>query len=264
MKNITLNIKGFWLGLVFVSLLSACETKTYQVQSMEGSVVDIDSTFDKYANPQMVDLLNKYKIELDRQMSVVIGEAVRTLTKDAPKYELVFFTSDVMKQFGDADIEGGVDLSFINVGGLRTALNKGAITVGSIFEIYSFDNVIVYVDLKGEYLSKIFDQFAETSPQGFSANVQLIIQDNKVASVLIDGQEIDENKNYKIITVDYLSEGNDGLDELRNASSIHRSNIFLRDMMINYIEQLTARGKKIDFPTEEERLIYRNYEDTEL
>ena len=264
MKNTTLNIKKIWCGLVFVVLLSSCTTKPYQIQSIEGSVVVIDSTFDKYANPEMIELLNMYRAELDRQMSVVIGEAARTLTKDAPKYELVFLTSDIMKLFGDLDIEGGVDLSFINTGGHRTSLNKGAITIGNTFEIYPFDNAIVYVDLKGEYLSKIFEQFAKISPQGFSSNVQLIIQDKKAVSVLINGQKIDENKSYKIITVDYLSEGNDGLEELKNASSIYRSNIFLRDMIISYVKQRTARGEKIDFPAEKERLIYKSHENTEL
>ena len=255
MKSITLNIKHFGLGLVFAALLSSCAVKTYQIQSIEGSAVEIDSNFDKHANPQMIELLDRYKVELDKQMSVVIGEAARTLTKTAPEYELVFLTSDAMKQFGDSNTAEGVDLSFVNVGGHRTALNKGVITVGSIYEIYSFDNALVYVDLKGEYLAKIFAQFAQTSPQGFSSNVQLTIQEGKVVSCLINGQQIDDNKIYKIITLDYLAEGNDGMDELKNASSVSLSGVLLRDMMINYVEQHATKGEKVDFFAKEERLI---------
>ncbi|MCL2649562.1 MAG: 5'-nucleotidase C-terminal domain-containing protein [Candidatus Azobacteroides sp.] len=256
MKSITSSIKNLCFGFVFVALLSSCAAKTYQIQSIKGSSVIIDSSFDKYANPQMVDLLNKYKIELDKQMSVVIGEASRTLTKEAPGYELTFLTSDVMKQFGDSNTTGGVDLAFMNVEGHRAALNKGIITIGSIFEIYSFDNALVYVDLKGEYLSEIFEQFAQTKPQGFSSNVQLIIQDKKVISVLINGEKIDNNKSYKIITLDYLAEGNDGMEGLKKASSVYLSGVLLRDMMIDYVKQCTARGEKVDFSAKEERLIY--------
>jgi 2',3'-cyclic-nucleotide 2'-phosphodiesterase (5'-nucleotidase family) len=149
-----------------------------------------------------------------------------------------------MKQYGDR--HGGVDLSFMNVEGHRAAMSEGEITVGSMFEIYSFENVLVYVDLRGEDLTGIFDRFAQTSPQGYSSNVELAIRDGKVESLSVDGKEIDPRKIYRIITLDYLAGGNDNMAGLKKATSVRQSGITLRDMMIDYVKQCTARGEKID------------------
>jgi 2',3'-cyclic-nucleotide 2'-phosphodiesterase (5'-nucleotidase family) len=42
-----------------------------------------------------------------------------------------------------------VDAAFINYGGIRSYIAKGEITVGKIYELMPFDNLIVLQDLKG-------------------------------------------------------------------------------------------------------------------
>ena len=80
---------------------------------------------------------------------------------------------------------------------------------------------------------------------GISSNVKLVISDRKTQSVTIDGKPIDNDKIYSIATLDYLADGNNGMDAFLNASEISDTGITLRDIMIDYVKEKTSEGKKL-------------------
>ena len=80
---------------------------------------------------------------------------------------------------------------------------------------------------------------------GISSNVKLVIENHKVKSVSIDGKPVDPDKIYKIVTLDYLAEGNNGMDALKNAVVSKNTGITLRDMMFDYVKEQTRQGKSI-------------------
>ena len=59
---------------------------------------------------------------------------------------------------------------------------------------------------------------------------------------MIDGKPLDENAIYKVVTVDYLAEGNDGMQALTQAANYNDLGFTLRYMMIEYIKKLTAEN----------------------
>jgi 2',3'-cyclic-nucleotide 2'-phosphodiesterase (5'-nucleotidase family) len=134
----------------------------------------------------------------------------------------------------------------MNVHGHRATMPKGAVTIGNLFEIYSFDNAITFIELKGSDLKKMFDAYARIGGAGISSNVKLIIEDKKVKNVTIDNKPIDNNKIYKIVTLDYLAEGNDNMSAFLNAISISNTGVTLRDIMIDWVKEQTRMGKEID------------------
>jgi 2',3'-cyclic-nucleotide 2'-phosphodiesterase (5'-nucleotidase family) len=54
-----------------------------------------------------------------------------------------------MKAYGDEHLPGRCRIAVMNVHGHRATMPKGEITIGNFYEIYSFDNTIVFLDLKG-------------------------------------------------------------------------------------------------------------------
>ena len=64
-------------------------------------------------------------------------------------------------------------------------------------------------------------------------------------NVTIDGKEIDENKVYKIVTLDYLADGNNGMEAFLDAVSTDNTGITLRDIMIDHVKEQTRSGNKL-------------------
>ena len=226
-------------------LLISCQSHPYRISSMSGSVVEMDSRFDANPDKKMEALVHHYKTELDREMNEVIGTSARVLDYGRPESLLTNFTSDVMKIYGDEHLSGGADVAIMNVNGHRANMPKGKITVGNLYEIYSFDNAITFLELKGTDLKKVFDSYAWIGGAGISSNVRLIIKERKVQSVTVDGKPIDENKVYTVSTLDYLADGNNDMDALRNALKTTNTGVTLRDVMIDHVKEQTRQGNEI-------------------
>jgi 2',3'-cyclic-nucleotide 2'-phosphodiesterase (5'-nucleotidase family) len=245
-------INSIVLFLVLVLLLNSCAKKQYVVKSVSGYLVEMNNSFDNHIDSEMLSLVEKYKAKLDAEMNEVIGEATLTLTKSGTQSVLATFTADAMQEYATG-LWGETDFAVINNGGLRTWLNQGSVTVGNLYEIYAFENCLVLLDLPGKAVKELFDAFAQNKIEGFSKNIRLVLNNKAVESLTIGGKPIDTEATYRVVTVDYLAEGNDGMEALTQATECTNSYIILRDAMIEYIRNLTAKNEKIH-ATPDERI----------
>lgn len=239
-----MNKQSIILTLAAILLIS-CKPQQYRIMHMQGTPVEMNSSFDIHPNTKMAAMVEKYKTQLDREMGEVIATSTQFMPYGTPESLLTNLTSDVMKAYGDEHLQGGADLAVMNVHGHRANLPEGKVTIGDMYEIYSFDNAISFLKLKGSDLKKIFNSYARMGGAGISSNVKLIIKDRKVQSVTVDGKPIDDNKIYSISTLDYLAEGNNGMDAFSDALERKDMGITLRDVMIDYVKEQTRQGKEI-------------------
>ena len=239
-----MNIRLIWVIALMISLFS-CKPQ-YQIVDMQGEIVEIDSTFDSNPNPNIQKLVLSYKTQLDSEMNIPIGTSSSLMDYRRPESLLTNLTSDVMKEYGDEHLPNGADIGVMNVHGHRATMPEGTVTIGNLFEIYSFDNTITFLDLKGSDLKKMFDAYARIGGAGISSNVKLVIEDRKVKSVTVDNKPIDNDKIYKIVTLDYLAEGNDNMNAFLNAISINNTGVTLRDIMIDWVKEQTRMGNEIE------------------
>lgn len=238
----------FSILLVATSLsLISCKPQRYQIVSMNAKIIEINESFDTNHgnNTELEELVNHHKEILDKQMNEVIGKSNNFMAYGYPESPLTNFTSDVMKAYGDKHLSTGADLAVMNVHGHRATMPQGSVTLGNLYEIYSFDNTVAFIKLKGDELNKIFDAYARMGGSGISSNVKLVINNKKVKSVTIDGKKIDKNKVYNIATLDYLADGNNGMDAFLNADEVEDTGITLRDVMIEYVKEQTQQGNKL-------------------
>lgn len=222
---------------------SARNSQEYAISSKEGKIVEMNSS--QGSHPEMQALVDKYKVVLDKEMDEVLGTSSQFMQKGRPESLLTNLTSDVMREYGDNYFDEGADVSIMNVNGHRATLPKGDITMRNLFEIYSFDNTIVFLELKGEDLMQIFEANARIGGAGLSSNVHLVVKDRKLVSAKLNGEPIDNNKTYNIATIDYLADGNDSMSALKNALSMNDTGVTLRDVMIDYVKEQTAQGESI-------------------
>ncbi|WP_294081011.1 5'-nucleotidase C-terminal domain-containing protein [Proteiniphilum sp. UBA5384] len=239
-----MQLKTIWIAITAIILLSC--NQQYRITEMSGTIVEMNSSFDADPDREMETLIESYKTELDREMNVVIGKSAQLMDYKRPESLLTNLTSDVMKAYGDEHLPEGADMGVMNVHGHRATLPAGDITIGNLYEIYSFDNTITFLDLKGSDLKKMFDAYARIGGAGISSNVKLIIEKNKVKSVTVDGKTIDKDKIYHIVTLDYLAEGNDNMSAFHNAVTSVNSGVTLRDVMIDWVQEQTRRGDEVE------------------
>lgn len=195
------------------------------------------------------ELLQPYQAGLTSKMGTVIGQAPETMKRDRPQSLLSNFTSDALRAYGSKIYGKEMDLSIMNFGGLRSDLDKGDVTIGTMFRIYPFENALSILEIKGEYLEKAIKAVAGKGLEGFSGSkVTLHKNGSKVEAtkILIGNKCIDPDRIYYVATIDYLAEGNDGLSALSYATKTTNTGILLRDMMTEWVTELTAEGKKIE------------------
>ena len=163
------------------------------------------------------------------------------------------FVSDGMRAQAKAKLGKPVTLAIMNSGGLRkNDIAAGDIRASDIFELLPFENALVALDVTGAQLTKIIEVATKDAQSG--ARVQFKYNDRDrpefISAKLIDEngneQEIDPNKIYTIVTIDYLVRLKSGAYSiLQEAKSNTPLNITLRDAVMNYVKSETAAGRTI-------------------
>jgi len=191
------------------------------------------------------ELVGRYKTLLDKEMNQVIGTSSENMTYGIPESLLTNLTSDVILRYTKSNLDKDCDIAIMNVNGHRSNLAKGDITLGNIYEIYSFENILTVIKIKGRDLLETFDSYAKMGGYGISSTATLLIRDKQLVDAKINGMPIDKDKIYTVVTLDYLAEGNDGMAPLKKAVQSIASGTTLRDVMLDYIKSETKEGHEI-------------------
>ncbi|MCD8193102.1 MAG: 5'-nucleotidase C-terminal domain-containing protein [Tannerellaceae bacterium] len=231
-------------------LLAGSCSSGYRINSVEGKYIQVTHT--ATPDPAAITLVDSYRNQLEGIINEVIGYATTDLVAGKPESSLTNFTSDVMLTL-DTRYTGGkpADFSLMNVNGHRAAIRKGDITVGDIYSTYPFENELIVLTLKGEQVQEVFEAYARMGGAGISSTVQLQIKDKKVSKALIHGQPVDPEQVYTVVTIDYLAEGNNGMQPLTKALSVTPVNRTLRDHMLDYVRNTAASGRQISATTDQ-------------
>ena len=233
----------FTIILSCILLFAACKTNTF-IADVEGRSIQMDNSLE--ADAAIEQLIQPYKVKLDATMNVRIGEVAKSLEKGRPESLLGNWVCDALHVQCEEYFEQQVDFTYTNNGGLRIpALNKGDVTIGNIFELMPFDNMMVVVELDYESLMKMINHFAAKGGEPISHHLKMIIEDGKPTNITINGKPIDKNRIYKMVTTDYIANGGDKLFFLKDRPTAHLQKLF-RDAVIEYIKAETAKGNILD------------------
>lgn len=238
-------MKLFFISIFFSALisLSGCHHKVLVSNVAESHYVinknEIDSTIYKAITP--------YKKAHDEQMYAVIAHA-----------EDAFIKADLESTLGNIFCDGvlyetkkllgkdsaNVNVAIFNKGGLRNSLPKGDITIGNIFELMPFDNEVVLLKLSGSQFKDMLDKIIEKGgiPVG---GLRMEIKGTTPTNVTVNGKPFDVTNDYWVVTSDYLANGGDSYNFFKNAKERKIMNALLRNVMINYCEDMTKQGKTL-------------------
>ena len=231
---------AFLVLFLFLTGLS-CNT-TYQSQSLQYKSYRINDAQQK--DSAMLSFLQPYSENVNKTMNDIVGVADKSLDKKQPECTLGNFMVDAFLTMAAEKYNTKVDVAFLNFGGMRlTQLPSGNVTNGKIFELMPFDNLLILQKLKGDVLQQFLDLTAAKGGWPI-AGVTMQIKDKKAVNVMVGGKPLDPNATYTTVNSDFVANGGDNADMLRNVPQI-TNGYLMRDAIFDYIKKLKAQGKNI-------------------
>lgn len=204
---------------------------------------------------RIVKFLEPFRQSVDSVNAHVIAFSAADLSSSSGVGGYPNFTADFGLAYGrhiaDSLTRAGqpmhVDLSIMNCGGIRQDMPKGPVTEGQILSTFPFSNYMVISALKGSDIVEAMKVSARRGGEAVSANVRVVTDgDYHVQHVLVDGHEIDPDRIYNVMTIDYLSAGNDGLVSLANGTELWRSNEQMSAPILEYVATFGRMGLPIE------------------
>lgn len=248
-----MKMKHLFIALFAVGLTATGCTTHYRIVNVSRSRILIDNRFERQPDEATVTFMTPFTQRVDSVMSPVMGIAARDMDKRRPESEISNLLSDILV-WAAKDYNETADFGVYNIGGIRAALSKGKVTYGDINDIAPFENRIAFITLSGEKVMELFQQIAHRGGEGVSHGVELVISaDGRLLSACLNGHEIDPAAAYRVVTIDYLAQGNDGLSAFQsgtNLNSPQNEQDNARFLIMNYFKAQHALGKEVDAQVE--------------
>lgn len=204
-------------------------------------LIPVKSHLDAKVDPAFSDMIDIYSANVRQKMEEVIGYCPKAIRKGSPESPLGNLTGDALVWMADEYYGVKADVGLYNSGGIRAEISAGNLTVGDVYAVYPFDNVLSMVTMSGKDLKKLFEYVASSGGLPVSKSVKLTIKDKKVKSVTVKGRPIDDSRTYTVATIDYLV--NLGRYGLENVSGRHDSHEIIREYFVSYFRHLASQNE---------------------
>lgn len=239
------------LVLALIFTLNSCAVTKKQVVSYNASYTVIDSNI--HSDPAFETLLSPYRDKMDSIMNEIIGYCDVPLTKAQPECTLGNFMTDAQLQYAQKKYPKVV-LAAMNYGGIRLPyISPGAISKGKIYEVMPFDNMLTIVDIPGKTLRKFCNHMAAYGGWPVSG-LTYVIKGKEALDIKVNGQPLNDQVVYEAALSDYIANGGDNCDFFTDCKKEYLD-VFIRDILIDYIKELQLRGQKLHV-TLEKRISY--------
>ncbi|MCH5235157.1 MAG: bifunctional metallophosphatase/5'-nucleotidase [Muribaculaceae bacterium] len=203
---------------------------------------------------RMIEFIRPFRETVDSINNVVIGYSAYELAKERTG-GLPNLTADISYHYGKSLVDSlqsvgvdvpDVDLSIMNVGGIRHHMPIGEITEGQILSTYPFSNHIVIIGVKGSDIIEAMRVSAAKGGEAVSDNVRVVTDSvGNLVRVVIDEKEMDPDKEYIVSTIDYIAEGNDDLVSLANNRKFWEDDVEVSVPILMWIKNRQKLGLKV-------------------
>lgn len=229
-------------------LASSCASH-YGLAGVERSRILIDARYDAQPDEEAARFIAPYRQAVDSMMGPVMGRAAHDMAVHRPESDLSNLVSDILlessEQFGEHP-----DFAVYNMGGIRAALSEGDVTVGDILDMAPFENKICFLTLTGEKVTELFRQIASVGGEGVSRGVRMTItRDGRLLSAEVKGKPIDPKAAYRIVTLDYVAQGNDRMEVFHSKTDVvspQEEDNNVRHFIEKYFQKRMRAGQSVD------------------
>jgi len=200
------NTKNLTIGKITLQL----ENKKFNSYTMEHFYC---SDYDK--DPNLDNIMCVYYSVVENYQNTIIGYRLRGFSKE----EIGISTCNYIA------VKYQADLAVTNSGGVRAKISSGDITYGNMFEVYPFDNELYIAYLTGREIKRCFQEGYYFNDTGIGKGTYL------------NDSKIDNNKTYKVVTVDYVATKEYMLDYFDDNHGLVKTGDYIRDCAIENIKK---------------------------
>ena len=135
----------------------------------------------------------------------------------------------------------GADVVVTNSGGIRASINPVDITYRDVLTVLPFGNSVYLLNATGAQLMEILNYTATISagqgawPQ--VAGVTYTMKGGMATDVLVGGEPVDMDKNYTVVTNNYMASGGDGYVSMKGLSG-YDTGFVVADVLMQYFVEL--------------------------
>ena len=220
------------------------------------SHINIGNGYDERAEKYeaMNEWLAPYAQQVDKKMNTRIATSESEMTNQKPA--LGNWVCDAVVEVGRQLYGEEVQFSLMNRGGIRQNMPKGDVTEGDIESMLPFDNRLVVIRIKGEYLMRVFEALGVRGGDAASSAVKVVYtRDGHVRWAKINGKKVKNDQYYTLITIDYLANGGSRMGDLKYGEVLFEDTVPYGQHVLEYVKQLDAQGKTIK-STNEKRMYF--------
>ena len=209
--------------------------------SFQYRLIPVNSRLDNRVDPAFSSIIDDYAAEVKEKMDVKLGYAQYELRRGTPESPLGNLSADgliwMAKQFHNVD----ADVAVYNSGGVRANIAAGDVTLGDVYAVFPFDNVLSLVTITGRNLRYLM--YKVPYDLYINKGVRLVSDSNGwISSITINGEEIDDDKQYTVATIDYITDNDAYTSILGNPIKREDSVEIIRDYFGEYFKYLAEQN----------------------
>jgi len=235
---------------MIISLILSCNNSRILVNT-DGKNISINREIEPVK--QVEDIINPYKLNLDKTMNKVLSFSVDNYSKNDGDYntaignlmaDAIFeLTNPVFKRRTGKNI----DMVLLNHGGIRSILPKGNVTTKTAYKLMPFENSVVVVALKGSVVLEMINYLKVSDKAHPISGLELVINaDNSYQKIQIGNTDVDSEKIYFVATNDYLYKGGDQMEFFKKSDTLYELNYKIRNVLLDYFSINDTLNPKID------------------
>jgi 2',3'-cyclic-nucleotide 2'-phosphodiesterase (5'-nucleotidase family) len=237
------------LCFAVVCFFTACAPPVQEIR-IEAGLIPVDSINAPGIVTEIADFILPYKQKLDAEMNETLAYSSEAIFNGTSESPLGNFIADLLLDWGCFSQKNYPipDFALINSGGIRSPFPKGAVTLFNVYQTMPFDNTIAFVTLNKRQISELVNFIAQN--QNMIISNAVISGSRQDASITIAGVQPLVEKEYILITSDYLAKGGDRMDFFASNSKVIVTDVLIRDV----IKYQLKKKNKIIAPLRERRI----------
>lgn len=237
-----MNYRSIPILFIFILLIS-CGKDGYHTSEISGTRIPVDERIK--ADTSIENFVRPYANRINQSLDSILAYNPIDLNKSEGELNTAIgnlMADAVLEQANpifNSRTGNNIDLVLLNHGGIRSTIPPGAVTARTAYSIMPFENEIVIVELTGEKVKEMLKYLESNRTAHPVSGIQIIVDKNyRITEATINGEEIQENRTYFVATSDYLQQGGDNMNFLKNPVNLYRTDYKIRNAFIDYFKKI--------------------------